>query len=150
MEQLYIAKQINRALQMLAQNLALPDTKAMEIADLYEEYAIGKTYPVGYIFKYGVNADGETQLYSVLQEHTSQEDWKPEETPSLYKAIGFTDSGVPVWTRPLGRADAYMSGDQAEHNGVVWVSTIDYNVWEPGTVGTENIWVVYTPENEEE
>lgn len=141
MDQVYVAKQINRALQMLAQNLNLPDTNAMEIADLYEEYIVGKTYPTGFIFKYGVNADGETQLYSVLQEHTSQEDWKPNEFPSLYKAVGFTDDGVSVWTQPLGASDAYMTGDVVEHNGKIWVSTVDNNVWEPGVYGwnTTNI-----------
>lgn len=138
MNQVYVAKQINRALQMLAQTLQLPDENAMEIADLYEEYAIGKTYPAGYTFKYGVNADGETQLYSVLQEHTSAEEWKPNETPSLYKAIGFTDDGVSIWTQPLGAMDAYMTGDVVEHNGTLWESTIDGNVWEPGVYG----WVV--------
>lgn len=137
MNQVYIAEQMHRAFQMLAQSLHLPDTNAMEIADLYEAYAVGKTYPVGYIFKYGVNADGETQLYSVLQEHTSQEDWKPDETPSLYKAVGFTDDGVPVWTQPLGATDAYMMGDEVEHNSAIWVSIVDNNVWEPGVYGWE-------------
>lgn len=135
MNQVYIAEQMNRAFQMLAQSLRLPETNAMEIADLYEAYAVGKTYPVGYIFKYGVNADGETQLYSVLQEHTSQEEWKPNETPSLYKAVGFTDDGVPVWTQPIGSSDAYMAGDVVEHKGAIWESTIDGNVWEPGVYG---------------
>lgn len=141
MDQVYIAEQMHRAFQMFAQSLHLPDTKAMEIADLYEPYVIGKTYPVGHIFKYGVNADGETQLYSVLQEHTSQEDWKPNETPALYKAVGFTETGVSIWTQPLGATDAYMTGDMVEHNGEIWKSTIDGNVWEPGTVGTESLWV---------
>lgn len=137
MDQVYIAKQVNRALQMMAQSLNLQDTNAMEIADIYEAYSVGKTYPTGYIFKYGVNADGETQLYTVLQEHTSQEDWKPDATPSLYKAIGFTDDGVSVWTQPLGATDAYMKGDVVEHNGTLWISTIDSNVWEPGVYGWE-------------
>lgn len=137
MNQVYVAEQMHRAFQMLAQSLHLPDTNAMEIADLYEAYAIGKTYPVGYMFKYGVNADGETQLYAVLQAHTSQEEWKPNETPSLYKAIGFTDTGVSIWTQPLGATDAYMKGDAVEHKGETWVSVIDGNVWEPGVYGWE-------------
>ena len=144
MNQVYIAEQMHRAFQMLAQSLHLQETNAMEIADLYEEYAVGKTYPVGYMFKYGVNADGETQLYSVLQEHTSQENWKPNETPSLYKAVGFTDTGVPVWTQPLGATDAYLKDDVVKHKGQTWISIIDGNVWEPGTVGTESLWVKYT------
>ena len=135
MDQLKIAKQINRAVQLLAQSGNLSESNAMEIADLYEPYVVGKTYPVGYMFKYGVNADGETQLYSVLQEHTSQENWKPNETHSLYKAVGFTESGVSIWTQPLGAEDAYMARDVVEHNGTLWVSTIDNNVWEPGVYG---------------
>lgn len=135
MDQLYVAKQVNRALQLMVQNLNLPDTNAMEIADLYEEYTVGKTYPAGHIFKYGVNADGETQLYSVLQDHTSQAGWSPEATPSLYKAIGFTDEGVSIWTQPLGSTDAYQLGDEVSYEGEVWVSEIDNNVWQPGVYG---------------
>lgn len=135
MDQLYVAKQVNRAIQLMVQTLDLPDTNAMEIADLYEDYSVGKTYPAGYIFKYGVNADGETQLYSVLQKHISQEEWKPNETPSLYKAIGFTDSGVPVWTQPLGSTDAYQLGDEVSYEGKIWVSDINNNVWQPGVYG---------------
>lgn len=135
MDHIYIAKQMNRAIQLFAQSGNLSESNAMEIADLFEPYAVGKTYPVGYTFKYGVNADNETQLYTVLQEHISQEDWKPNETPSLYKAIGFTEDGISVWTQPLGTADAYMTGDVVEHNGAIWVSTVDNNVWEPGVYG---------------
>lgn len=135
MDQLYTAKQVNRALQFMVQTLNLPDTNVMEIADLYEEYAIGKNYPAGHIFKHGVNADGETQLYSVLQEHTSQADWSPEATPSLYKAIGFTAEGVSIWTQPLGSEDAYQLGDEVSYEGVVWVSDINNNVWQPEVYG---------------
>lgn len=135
MDQIYVAKQVNRALQLMVQTLNLPDTNAMEIADLYEEYAIGKTYHAGHIFKYGVNADGETQLYSVLQDHTSQGGWSPEATPSLYKAIGFTDEGVSTWTQPLGSTDAYQFGDEVSYEGEIWVSDVDNNVWQPGVYG---------------
>ena len=51
------------------------------------------------------------------------------------KAVGFTDSGVPVWTQPLGASDAYMKGDTVSHNDKTWTSDIDNNVWEPGVYG---------------
>ena len=131
----FIAKQMNRFFQIMAQQMELDDEKAMEIADLYEPWEVGKTYSVGKIVKYGVNADGETQLYSVLQNHTSQEDWKPDVSASLYKKIGFTDSGVAIWTQPLGAEDAYAKGDIVSHNGKQWTSEADANVWEPGVYG---------------
>ena len=135
MKQVYIAEQMHRAIQMLAQSLQLEDSKAMEIADLYEAWAVDKTYPVGHIVKFGVNADKETQLYTVLQEHTSQKEWRPDKTPSLYKAVGFTETGVSIWTQPLGADDAYMKDDIVEHTGKTWISTVDDNVWEPGVYG---------------
>lgn len=131
----FIAKQMNRFFQIMAQQMELDEEKAMEIADLYEPWEVGKTYSVGKIVKYGVNADGETQLYSVLQNHTSQEDWKPDVSASLYKKIGFTDSGVAIWTQPLGAEDAYAKGDIVSHNGKQWTSEADANVWEPGVYG---------------
>ena len=133
----FVAQQMNRAFQLMADGLNLTESQAMEIADLYEGWAAGKVYPTGKILKYGMNADGETQLYTVLQDHTSQEDWKPDTAPTLYKKVGFTDSGIPVWTQPLGASDAYNAGDKVSHNGKKWTSTIDGNVWEPGVYGWE-------------
>lgn len=136
-DKLFIAKQMNRAFQLMADSLNLPDEQAMEIADLYEPWATGKAYTTGKILKYGVNADGETQLYTVLQDHTSQAGWEPDKAPSLFKAVGFTPSGVPIWTQPLGASDAYQTGDKVSHNDQIWISTVDNNVWEPGVYGWE-------------
>ncbi len=119
----------------MAGQMQLDDTTAMEIADLYEPWEIGKTYEVGKIVKYGVNADGETQLYTVIQAHTSQANYTPDTAVSLFKAVGFTDSGVSVWTQPLGATDAYMKGDVVSHKDKTWTSDIDNNVWEPGVYG---------------
>lgn len=131
----FLAQQLNRALQILAGNLELGEAEAMEIADLFEPWAEGKTYPVGKMLKYGVNEDGETQLYRVVQEHVSQGDWSPEATPSLFQKVGFSDGGTPIWTQPLGATDAYAKGDTVFHNDATWVSDLDGNVWEPGVHG---------------
>ena len=48
--------------------------------------------------------------------------------------------GPQAWIQP-GANNAYKQGDQVEHNGKVWESQIDNNVWEPGIVGTESLWV---------
>lgn len=133
----FIAQQYNRFMQMSVQSANLPDDQAMEVADLYPDWAAMKAYAVDEIVKYGVNADGETQLYKVIQAHTSQEDWKPDITTSLYKAIGFTDDGVSIWTQPLGATDAYMKGDVVSFEDQLWISTVDNNVWQPGVYGWE-------------
>lgn len=133
----FIAQQYNRFMQMSVQSANLPDDQAMEVADLYPDWIAMKAYAVDEIVKYGVNADGETQLYKVIQAHTSQEDWKPDVTASLYKAIGFTDDGVSIWTQPLGATDAYMKGDVVSFEDQLWISTVDNNVWQPGVYGWE-------------
>ena len=130
----FLAKQIRRALEIFAQQIE-PESTMMEIADIYPVYVVKKEYKIGNIFSYGVNADGETQLYRVLQDHVSAEQWKPDEATSLYKKIGFTPSGYPIWTQPIGSTDAYMKNDIVQHVGKLWISTCDYNVWEPGIYG---------------
>jgi len=134
----FIAKQMNRFFQIMAQQMELDDSTAMEIADLYESWEVGHDYKPGKIVKYGVNADNETQLYTVLQEHTSQEDWTPDVAVSLFKKVGFTPSGYPVWTQPLGASDAYMKDDIVSFEGSLWISTIDNNVWQPGVYGWDH------------
>lgn len=136
-DKMFIAQQYNRFMQMSVQSANLPDDQAMEVADLYPEWVAMKAYAVDEIVKYGVNADGETQLYKVIQAHTSQEDWKPDVTASLYKAIGFTDDGVSIWTQPLGSHDAYAKGDVVSFEDQLCISTVDGNVWQPGVYGWE-------------
>lgn len=137
-KQLNQALQINRFMQMSVQSANLPDEQAMEVADLYPMWKTNQKYAVNTILKYGVNEDGETQLYKVIQEHTSQSDWTPDITASLYKKVGFDEeSGIPIWTQPLGAHDAYQKGDVVIHKGVKYTSTIDANTYEPGVYGWE-------------
>ena len=81
------------------------------------------------------------ELFKVLQDHTSQEDWKPENTPSLYAKILPGQSGTEIgeWVQP-DSTNPYMKGDKVTHGGKVWVSSVDNNVWEPGATGTESLW----------
>lgn len=137
MDKNFVAKQMNRFLQMSVQTANLPDEKAMEVADLYPAWEARKSYVVDEIVKYGVNADGETQLYKIIQAHTSQEQHTPDQVASLYKKIGFTESGVPIWTQPLGATDAYNKGDVVSFGGQLYISTVDNNVWQPGVYGWE-------------
>lgn len=130
----FIAKQARRALELFAQQIT-DESTMMEIADIYPAYVVGRAYRVGDVFGYGVNADNETQLYQVLQAHTSAAEWKPDEAVSLYKKIGITPGGYPIWTQPIGAMDAYQAGDIVQHNGSLWISTVNNNVWEPGVYG---------------
>lgn len=55
-----------------------------------------------------------------------------------------------VWQPWDGISNKYQKGAVVSHGDKLWRSVFDgQNVWEPGTAGTENLWVEYTPETEE-
>lgn len=122
-------EQFRRAVQLFAATLS--DEMALEIATIYDPYKVGKAYAVGEFFTYGETSTGDPQLYKVVQAHTSQADWLPDITPSLYEPIGLNAEGYPVWSQPSGAHDAYNTGDVVDYNGTLYESLIDGNVYSP-------------------
>jgi len=129
MNRLQAAEQFRKALQMFAASLS--DEKAMEVATVYDPWAAGKTYAAGEFVTYGTNSVDDPQLYKVVQAHTSQADWAPDVTASLFTAIGLDDAGYPVWSQPTGAHDAYNTGDVVDYSGTLYQSLIDGNVYSP-------------------
>lgn len=139
MNKIQAAEQFRRAMQMFAESL--PMEKAMEIATVYEEWEPGRDYKGGKYLIYGTNGVGDPQLYCVNdgKEHTSQADWTPDITPSLYTPIGLDSAGYPMWSAPTGAHDAYDIGDVVNYNGYLYESTINGNTIVPGT--DERYWI---------
>lgn len=133
------AEQFRKAVQFVIN--VLSEEKAMQIATVYAPYEEGKEYEADDYFTYGENSVGDPQLYRVVQAHTSQADWKPDSTPSLYKAIGLDDAGYPIWSQPTGAHDAYNKGDIVDYNGTLYISEVDGNIYAPGII--EGQWTVY-------
>jgi hypothetical protein len=129
MNKLQLAEQFRKAVQLFAQSLA--DETALEIATVYPVYEVGKSYKTGELFRYGENSVGDPQLYRVVQDHISQEDWRPDVTASLYDAIGLNSSGYPIWSQPNGAHEAYNTGDIVDYNGTLYESLIDGNTFSP-------------------
>ena len=73
----------------------------------------------------------ESKLYKVLQDHTSQADWIPGKSPSLYVEISDPNIEYPEWKKPTGAHDAYTKGDKITFKGKKYVSLIDANVYSP-------------------
>jgi hypothetical protein len=129
-----VAMQFRRAIELLVRSTPLSEAESLEVAEFYEPWAAGRVYEAGRVLKHGTDGGGKAALYTVLQSHTSQEDWQPNFTSALYKPLGF-DGGIPLWVQPLGAADAYAKGDTVSHKGSAWVSDTDANIWEPGVWG---------------
>lgn len=114
----------------MIQNEELTENEMLDVAPLFPDYEIGVDYNVGDVFNY------ERGLYEVLQSHTSQTDWKPDQVPALYKEL--TPKGeVEQWRRPPGAHDVYMKDAIVIYNEQEWISLIDNNVWTPGVYGWE-------------
>ena len=113
----------------LAEAGQIDDTTATENVSQFASWAYPVAYAVGNIRQY----NGE--LFRCVRAHTSQADWTPDATASLWKKIGDPTEEWPAWSQPIGAHDAYNSGDKVSHNGKHWTSNIDANVWEPGASG---------------
>ncbi len=111
----------------------LPDEKALERKNLFPYWHNGTAYEPGIRVRY----DGE--LYRCLQAHTAINEWNPADAISLWAKVLIPDPDViPDWVQP-DSTNPYMIGDKVRHNGKVWVSIIDYNVFEPGVAGWDEV-----------
>ena len=112
---------------------ALTDEEAAYVPLMFEYWEPGKAYVVDERVTY------EDNVYKVLQAHTSQVGWEPNVAVSLFAVILIPDpSVIPEWVQP-GSTNPYMTGDKVRHNDKIWISTVDYNVWEPGVYGWEEV-----------
>lgn len=98
------------------------------LTELLDPWAVGTYYRIGQYFTY------QGVLYRTLQAHTSQTDWLPDRTPSLY-TIANNTSVDPVeisdWIRPTGAHDAYNKGDRVRFSDKNYESLLDGNVYSP-------------------
>lgn len=119
----------------------LSEEEALDYPELFPRWSEGKEYKAGERVR---GADGI--LYKVLQSHSAQADWRPDEAPSLFAKILVEkddDTGkqdeIKEWEQP-DSTNPYSKGDRVLHGGKTYESSIDNNVWEPGTPGTTLLW----------
>ena len=108
---------------------SLDDNDAVNAVKLFPTWTIGISVTVGERYQYA------NKLYKCLLAHTTQADWKPDDSPSLWVGISDPAEEWPEWSQPVGSTDAYAKGAKVSHNGKHWTSDVDANVWEPGVYG---------------
>jgi hypothetical protein len=111
----------------------LDDISEEELAFImskFPSFEIGKSYLVNekVVFR--------SKLYKVIQAHTSQSDWTPDQVPALFVEV-MPDGVIGPWRQPLGAHDAYKAGDKVYFNGHVYVCKVDNNIWSPDNYGWE-------------
>lgn len=102
----------------------LTPEQIVDLVELYPKYEVGAEYIIGDLFQY------EGELIEVIQAHTSQSDWNPLATASLYK-IKTPYAVIDEWVQPTGGHDAYNTGDKVIFEGETYESLIDANTWSP-------------------
>ena len=127
MDILALARKMRKYIEEM--NVNLDDEQALELIEVFPKWKAEKSYVANDRIRY------DEVLYKVLQDHTSQEDWTPDITPSLYVRIDDPHIEWPEWIQPVGSADAYQLGSKCSHNEKHWISTVENNVWEPGVYG---------------
>ena len=74
------------------------------------------------------------KTYKCIQEHQTQDGWKPDITPALWQEVIVTPE-ISDWVQPTGAHDAYNIGDKVRFDGKVYESIINANVWSPTVYG---------------
>lgn len=121
----WLAK-ISTKTQVLAGQLS--DEELIKLGEMYPEWEIGKEYEADDVIAY------HNELYKIIQTHTSQTDWTPDTTASLFNKIAPVGV-IPEWIQPTGAHNAYALNAQVTHNNKTWQSEIDANTYEPGVYG---------------
>lgn len=118
-----LATKLRALIEKSAQSL--DDADALEAITLFPSWAANTAYTVGTKVRHG------GVLYSVLQNHTSQNGWEPDIAPSLFAKVLIPDpSIIPEWEQP-DSTNPYKKGDKVRFDGKVYESLVDNNIWSP-------------------
>lgn len=94
-----------------------------------------ENYFTGSIIRY------QGQLYKVIQDHQSSTDLNPLIAGNLFKKMFYkVEKEIPKWEKPLSKK-FYKKGDVVFHNEKFWISNLEKNILEPGSM--PQIWEEY-------
>lgn len=125
-EQIIKGKQLKQELveKTILNNASDEDAYTMRY--LYPEWSSdGLTYKANDRLMYN------DKFYKVLQDHTSQSDWTPDTSSSLYVEIADPSNEYSEFVQPSGAHDAYAKGDRVTFEGKHYISLIDANAYSP-------------------
>lgn len=94
----------------------------------------------GHEYESGDRVSYNGRLYKCISEssHTSQSSWNPADAHSLWMIIDDPNEEWPAWEQRTG-LEAYRIGAKVSHNDKHWISTLDYNAYEPGVYGWDEV-----------
>lgn len=126
----YRIEQLNKIGKIVA-NQVTDDVVALDLQEFYDEWQSNVTYISGQYIKY------DKVLYKVVNSHTSQDDWIPDVSPSLFAKVLIDPTGETIldWVQP-DATNAYMTGNKVIFEEKTYESLIDNNIWSPSAYPT--------------
>jgi hypothetical protein len=113
---------LNILLAQKVNTLAVDDKTALRMRHLYPEWAAGSEYTVGLKVQMG------GKLWRVIQAHTSQVGWEPENAPALWEQINETHSGTDADPIPYDGNMALVKGLHYYQGGKLYLCNRDTGV----------------------
>lgn len=110
---------ITMLLPQLIQSIAVDDSTALRMMSFYPEWEPGKAYAIGN------KLTRSGKLYKVLQAHTAQTGWEPENVPAMFTEICETHSGELDDPIPYSGNMALEKGKYYIQNDVIYLCTRD-------------------------
>ena len=102
--------------------IEVDDQTALRMKAFYPEWKAGKDYAAGYKVQY------KEKLYKVVTAHTSQADWTPDVTVTLYERIDETHDGSEFDPIPYDGNMVLESGKYYTQDGVTYLCTRDSGI----------------------
>jgi hypothetical protein len=99
--------------------LTVDDNTALRMRDFYPEWTPNTVYSVGFKVQYKGN------LWRVLQAHTAQVGWEPENAPALWEQINETHAGTMEDPIPYNGNMALENGKYYIQDNVIYLCTRD-------------------------
>lgn len=96
----------------------------------------------------GVSTDAERpETLAIIQTLAAEVEALKSRVNALEGNDNEEQPAYPEWKPWDGISKDYQHGAIVSHKGELWISEYSgQNVWEPGSPGTETMWVKYTPE----
>lgn len=114
------AEEVSRMLISAQINtLSVDDNTALRMVNFYPEWAINTAYTAG--FKVQHNG----KLWRVVQAHTAQDGWQPENAPSLWEQVNETHTGELADPIPYEGNMALENGKHYIQNGAIYLCIRD-------------------------
>ena len=118
-------------------SVSLSDDDAFSVPELFPTWQPNTSYALS---DKPVRVRYNGLLYKLVQAHTSQAGWEPDQVPALWTQVA-EPGQIDVWRQPTGAQDAYEKGTKVwypDKNGHIYISVFDgANIWEPTVYGWE-------------